>query len=164
MPWLLLYAVIGLVVPALVIDRVGPLRAVAGRWCCRAGGACVARSSGSPGYVAWGSVRIALGIGTLALIDLAVDGLDDDIAWLIAGAAWALVNTVAYPALACLDAVLHLETRMRTEGLDIVVSRARATGRHATALLGAGSLMRWWNEVVAASARCCRCRRWCWPC
>jgi hypothetical protein len=129
LPWLVLYALIGLVVPALVIDRVGPVRAV-GRsvvLSCRGGlrGAFVRIA----GYVAWGSVRIALGIGTLALIDLAAGDLDDDVAWLIAGAAWALVNTVAYPALACLDAVLHLETRMRTEGLDITLSRAHATGR-----------------------------------
>ncbi|GAA1040080.1 hypothetical protein GCM10009557_60360 [Virgisporangium ochraceum] len=134
-PWFALYALIGLVVPALVIDRVGPLRAI-GRsmvLSCRGGlrGAFVRLA----GYVAWGAVRVALGIGTLALIDLAVDSLDDDIAWLIAGTAWALVNTVAYPALACLDAVLHLETRMRTEGLDITLSRARATGRPPAASL-----------------------------
>jgi hypothetical protein len=39
------------------------------------------------------------------------------------------VNTVSYATLACLDAVLHLETRMRTEGLDIVAVRARQHGR-----------------------------------
>lgn len=129
LPWFLLYAVVGLAVPALVIDRVSPLRAV-GRsvvLSCRGGlrGAAVRIA----GYVAWGAVRIALGVGTLALISLAVDSLDDGTRWLIAGIAWALVNTVAYPALACLDAVLHLETRMRTEGLDIALSRAYATGR-----------------------------------
>lgn len=134
-PWLLLYAVVGLAVPALLIDRVGPVRAI-GRsvaLSCRGGlrGAAVRIA----GYVAWGAVRVALGIGTLALINLAVDSLDDDIRWLIAGVAWALVNTVAYPALACLDAVLHLETRMRTEGLDIAISRAHATGHPPAASL-----------------------------
>jgi hypothetical protein len=43
-------------------------------------------------------------------------------------AVWALVNAVAYPALACLDAVLHLENRMRVEGLDIALSRALRLG------------------------------------
>jgi hypothetical protein len=135
LPWFLLYALIGLAVPALVIDRISPARAV---WrsvvlSCRGGlrGAAVRIA----GYVAWGAVRVALGIGTLALINLAVSTLDDGTRWLIAGVAWAVVNTVAYPVLACLDAVLHLETRIRTEGLDIELSRARATGRSPAASL-----------------------------
>ena len=36
------------------------------------------------------------------------------------------MNSVAYPALACLDAVTHLDTRMRTEGLDIQLARTPA--------------------------------------
>ena len=135
LPWFVLYALIGLAVPALVIDRVNPVRAI---WrsvvlSCRGGlrGAAVRIA----GYVACGAVRVALGIGTLALINLAVDSLDDGTRWLIAGIAWALVNTVAYPVLACLDAVLHLETRIRTEGLDIELSRAHATGRSPAASL-----------------------------
>lgn len=36
------------------------------------------------------------------------------------------MNTVAYPALACLDAVIHLDNRMRTEGLDIRLARSPA--------------------------------------
>jgi hypothetical protein len=37
--------------------------------------------------------------------------------------------------LACLDAVLHLETRIRTEGLDILLTRAGEHGRLTPALL-----------------------------
>jgi hypothetical protein len=134
-PWFLLYAVVGFAVPALVIDRVGPMRAI-GRsavLACRGGlrGGAVRMT----GYLAWWAVRLALGVGTLALLDLAVSGIGDDLRWLIAAIAWTAVNAVAYPALACLDAVLHLETRMRTEGLDIALSRAYATGRPPAATL-----------------------------
>ncbi len=40
------------------------------------------------------------------------------------GLAWLMVNTLAYPALACLDAVLWLDIRMRTEGLDLSLRRS----------------------------------------
>ena len=54
---------------------------------------------------------------------------------------WILANTVVYAALACLDAVLYLETRMRVEGLDVAVGRSRRLGRPVdlaqTAVLGA---------------------------
>ena len=134
-PWFVLFALAGLAIPALVIDRVSPTRAV---WrsavlSCRGG----LRAAGVrfTGYIAWWAVRLALGIGTLAVLDLVVTGIGEGTRWLIAGIAWAIVNAVAYPALACLDAVLHLETRMRTEGLDIAVARAQATGRPAAASL-----------------------------
>jgi hypothetical protein len=136
LPWLLVYALVGLIVPALVIDRVGPLRAI-GR-----GLALVTRSGLRAagvrlvGYVAWSAVRVALGFGSIALLSIAVQNPDSGWVWLAAVVAWAGVNAVAYPALACLDSVLHLETRMRTEGLDIALSRTRATGRLSTAALG----------------------------
>jgi hypothetical protein len=43
--------------------------------------------------------------------------------------AWVVVNTVAYAMLACFDAVLYLDTRVRTEGLDIAVARTLRQGR-----------------------------------
>jgi hypothetical protein len=134
-PWFVLFALIGLAVPALVIDRVGPGRAL---WrsvvlSCRGG----LRAAGvrTTGYLAWWAVRLALGIGTLAVLDIVVTGIGEGTRWLVAGVAWAAVNAVAYPAIACLDAVLHLETRMRTEGLDIALSRAYASGRPPAATL-----------------------------
>ena len=135
LPWFALFALVGLAVPALVIDRVNPARAV---WrsivlSCRGG----LRAAGVrfTGYLAWWAVRVGLGVGTLAVLNLLVDGIDEGTRWLVAGVAWTLVNAVAYPAIACLDAVLHLETRMRTEGLDIALARATATGRSAAATL-----------------------------
>jgi hypothetical protein len=132
-PWFAVYAVTGLIVPTLVIDRVGPLRAVSrGLGLAMRGGLrpCGVRLVG---YVGWWAVRLALGIGSIALLKLALDDTNEGWLWVSAVIAWCGVNAVAYPALACLDAVLHLETRMRTEGLDIAVARSRATGRSAAA-------------------------------
>ena len=39
------------------------------------------------------------------------------------GAAALVVNAIAYPVLGCLDVMLLLESRMRTEGLDITLRR-----------------------------------------
>jgi hypothetical protein len=124
--WAVAYALVGLAVPALVIDRLSPVAAgvrgvaLACRSGLRAGGIRVL------GYLAWLAIRLALGFGGVAA--LSVTGAGGQ-AWAaeLSVLIWLLVNTVAYPTLACLDAVLHLETRMRTEGLDIWLSRA---GRH----------------------------------
>jgi hypothetical protein len=132
--WFAVYALLGLAAPAVVLDRLGPGRALvrsAGLACragLRAGGVRVL------GYLAWLAIRVALGFGAVAALDaLSLDRPQ----WtgLLSAAAWLLVNTLAYPTLACLDAVLHLETRMRTEGLDILLSRARHHGRLAPELL-----------------------------
>ncbi|GIJ51049.1 hypothetical protein Val02_79350 [Virgisporangium aliadipatigenens] len=129
-PWFVVYALIGFAAPALVIDRVNPFRAV-GRsvaMSVRVGlrGAGVRLLA----YFGWATVRLALGFGTIGPLELLTgSALDNATVWLVAGFAWTVVNAVVYPILASLDAVLHLETRMRTEGLDIAIGRARATGR-----------------------------------
>jgi hypothetical protein len=135
LPWFLVYAVVGLVVPALIIDRVGPMHAIGRSAVLSCRGGLRAAAVRLTGYLAWWAVRLALGVGTLALLDIAVTDLGQGTRWVVAGIAWAAVNAVAYPALACLDAVLHLETRMRTEGLDIAMSRAYATGHPPAATL-----------------------------
>ncbi|MFG1953609.1 hypothetical protein [Micromonospora sp. NPDC048830] len=136
--WLVGWALLGSVASALVVDRVtaprAPLRAAA--LALRAG--CRAAAVRLLGYLAWWIVRVGLALGgfyglrALGVLDLS------DPAWAapVAGILWGAVNAVAYPALACLDAVLHLEGRMRTEGLDIRLSRAPA-GRTEPALLAA---------------------------
>lgn len=124
--WAIGYALFGLAAPALILDRVGPLRAL-GRSAVlsfRGGRAAGIRVVG---YLGWLSVRVALGLGVVAAFEYVnVTGAD----WRVpaALAAWLIVDTIAYPSLACLDAVLHLETRMRTEGLDIRLARAGAHG------------------------------------
>lgn len=132
--WFIGYALLGLAVPAVVLDRLGPGRALvrgaalASRAGLRAGAVRVL------GYLAWLAIRVALGLGAVAALDaLSLDRPE----WtgLMSALAWLLINTIAYPTLACLDAVLHLETRMRTEGLDILLSRARHHGPLTPALL-----------------------------
>ncbi|SCL28243.1 hypothetical protein GA0070616_3655 [Micromonospora nigra] len=131
--WFVGFALLGAVAPALVVDRVPALRAPV------RSATLALRLGGRAGwirllaYLVWWIVRIGLGLG----VWYAVTGLDlFDPGWgdLLSLAIWAGVNAVAYPALACLDAVLHLETRTRTEGLDIRLSRAAPTAAEATLL------------------------------
>ena len=144
-PWLFWYALAGLSGPALVVDRrpvpgapvppgvaptrgLGPLAAIG-----RSSG-LVRGAGGRPGlirllgYLAWWSIRLALGGGSVSLLQVVLPA-DSPFWWPAAMAVWTVVDTLAYAALGCLDAVLHLETRMRVEGLDIAVSRAVRTGR-----------------------------------
>ncbi|MDG4802769.1 hypothetical protein [Micromonospora sp. WMMD980] len=124
--WFVAYGLLGLVVPVLVLDGVpahrAPGRAV--RLAVRVGGRAAAVRL--LGYLGWWLVRIGIGLGVpyglgrLGLFDVSAFALP------VAVAAQVAVNALAYPALACLDAVLHLETRIRTEGLDIRLSRAPA--------------------------------------
>jgi hypothetical protein len=73
------------------------------------------------GYLAWLMLRLALGLaGQFVLAWLGMD----DTPWLRA-TGWLVANTVAYPALACLDAALYLQARIRTEGLDIAMALSK---------------------------------------
>jgi hypothetical protein len=120
--WAVGYALVGLAVPVLVVDRVGPGQALvrgaalASRAGLRAGSIRVL------GYLAWLGIRLALGFGGVAA--LGMTPLGNRWAAEVSMLVWLLVNSIAYPTLACLDAALHLETRMRTEGLDIWLARA----------------------------------------
>ncbi|GII23571.1 hypothetical protein [Planosporangium mesophilum] len=125
-PWVIGYGLVGLAVPTLVIDRYGVGRALlrSARLSVRAG--MRAASVRVAGYLAWLAIRAALTLGGPFVLYELFPGQP----WL-PGAVVAIavaVNGVAYPALACLDAVLHLETRMRTEGLDIWLARALRPG------------------------------------
>jgi hypothetical protein len=132
--WAIGYALVGLAVPVLVVDGVGPGRALArgAVLACRAG----LRAGGIRvlGYLAWLAIRLALGFGGVAALEFTGTGAR---AWAaeLSVLVWLLVNSVAYPTLACLDAALHLETRMRTEGLDIWLSRAARHHRLGSAAL-----------------------------
>ncbi|PZG15783.1 hypothetical protein C1I95_18915 [Micromonospora craterilacus] len=123
--WFVGFALLGAVTPALVLDRVGPLRAVARAaiLALRVDGRGAALRV--LGYLVWWIIRVGLGWGLftgLSTLGLVTAGWAVAVATLV----WAAVNAVAYAALACLDAVVHLETRIRTEGLDIHLSRAPA--------------------------------------
>ncbi|MDG4820908.1 hypothetical protein O7635_03455 [Asanoa sp. WMMD1127] len=118
-----------LAVPVLVVDRVNPFRAI-GR------GIKLAGRSGARAlwillvaYFTWWLIRVLVGTGGGNLLSQLVPLPDEAIGVLLVGMRVA-VNTLAYAALACLVATLHLETRFRTEGLDIALSR----GLHADPL------------------------------
>jgi hypothetical protein len=128
LPWPLAYGLLGLAVPAVVIDRRGPFGALlrslrlAGR-----GGLRIAWIR-LLGYLTWLLIRIAIGLGGLALLTEFAAMNSAFIDHLFTGIAWLAVNCIAYPVLACLDATLHLDARMRTEGLDITLGRALKRG------------------------------------
>lgn len=123
--WIAVLGLFGMTGPALVVDRSrNPLGRSAGL-AVRAGmrGVWVLLIA----YLTWFAVRLALGAGWTNLASF-VTGADPVVAWWLAPAAWALANTVAYAALACVGAVLLLDVRVRTEGLDIAISRTRSRG------------------------------------
>lgn len=120
--WVIAYPLFGLAVPALVIDRRGVFRAL-GR-----GVKMLFRTGGRPigirllGYLGWLPLRLAFLFGGLAIADF-VGLRGGTIPLLVAGGFAAIANSFAYATLAGLDAVVHLETRIRTEGLDIALHR-----------------------------------------
>jgi hypothetical protein len=123
--WLAVLGLFAMTGPALAVDRSrNPLGRSAGL-AVRSGmrGVWILLA----GYLTWFAVRFALGAGWTQLASF-VTGADPVFAWWLAPAAWALANTVAYAALACLAAVLLLDVRVRTEGLDIAISRTRSRG------------------------------------
>ncbi|MET7417573.1 hypothetical protein [Dactylosporangium sp. NPDC005555] len=139
LPWIYFFGAIGLAAPALVVDRVAPGPALArSLTLAPVGLRGVAIRLG--GYGGWAAIRVAIGLGTAALLDVFVPD-SSTAAQIVTMVVWVLANTVVYAALACIDAVLYLETRMRIEGLDVAVGRSRRLGHPVdlahTALLGA---------------------------
>ncbi|WP_433824646.1 hypothetical protein ACQP2E_21120 [Actinoplanes sp. CA-015351] len=135
-PWLILYGLIGMATPALTLDRVpGPLSAF-GR-----SARLAVRDGVRPallrllGYFTWFMVRFALGTAWVTVASQAGWTVGNTVLAWVVPLAWGLANTVAYPALACLDAVLLVEARIRTEGLDIEIARDRARGGDGSAAL-----------------------------
>jgi hypothetical protein len=138
LPWIAWYLFTGLAAPALVIDRLGPMSALGRSF------ALVSRAGLRPGFIrllgyfAWWLIRLALAAGGLAALHLSGQ-MSTGISLRVAGIlAWAMVNTVAYAVLGCLDTVLHLENRMRVEGLDLALGRALRRGIPADQIVAAG--------------------------
>ncbi|MPZ26423.1 MAG: hypothetical protein GEV12_08190 [Micromonosporaceae bacterium] len=135
--WSAGYGLLGLAVPAVVIDRLGPVAAVrrsvvlSSRGLLRTGRVRVLA------YLGWFVIRLAWGLGALSVIGLFYSSPSTTTDNLLMALAYLLVNALAYPMLACLDVVLHLEARMRTEGLDIALRRSLHRGVDPTpALVG----------------------------
>lgn len=137
--WLFWFMLTGAAVPALVIDAVpgGPFGAIGRsfglvRHGMRSGGLRLLA------YLPWLTLRLVLSvIGAATILDFF--GLRTNTAGLVVDyVAFVALNTVAYAMIASVDAVAHLETRMRLEGLDIALARAAATGEAVAPVLKAG--------------------------
>ena len=139
-PWFFLYGFLGPAAPALMIDKVGPGQALTRSFGLASRCGLRAAFMRIGGYLSWLAIRLALGLGGAQALKLV---LPETESWQVVTSmvALLLVNSVAYATLACLDAVVYLETRMRTEGLDLAVARAQRLGRRVdlaeSALLGA---------------------------
>jgi len=133
--WPIPYGLVGLAAPVVVIDRYGPGRALlrSVRLASRDGLRVVWIRV--LGYTAWLFVRYGLTAATLAIIGFGFTSPSSTVDNLMMGAVAVVVNALAYPVLGCLDVVLHLETRMRTEGLDIMLRGALRRGVTAEAAL-----------------------------
>jgi hypothetical protein len=86
------------------------------------------------GYLTWFAIRFALGAGWTAVAARLSGSQPQWQSWLVP-IAWGLADTVAYAALACVAAVLLVDIRMRTEGLDIAIGLARGRGAEPAATL-----------------------------
>ncbi|HZE39587.1 MAG TPA: hypothetical protein VE172_12325 [Stackebrandtia sp.] len=130
-PWFAVFAIFGLSVPALIADGLSPGRAL---W---RSPKLLLRSSGRTAgvqllaYFSWLLIRLVL---TCAAGYIVLSGVIDfstilfDYFLIVLGLCYLAINTAGYAMLACVEAVLHIETRVRSEGLDIAVTRMRARG------------------------------------
>lgn len=121
--WIFAWGFFGLTGPVLAIDRARNPFTALGR------SAALASREGLrglrillAGYLTWFVVRLAFGAGWLALAEMLLDARP---AWAaaVAPVAWGLADTVAYAALGAIAAVLVVDVRVRTEGLDIAIRR-----------------------------------------
>jgi hypothetical protein len=134
-PWLILYGLVSLTAAVLVIDRAGnPFSALARSARLAVRGGLRGFWTLASAYLTWFVIRLALGSGWVWILTRLSGGEPAWLTWLTP-VAWVLANAVAYSALACVAAVLLLETRIRTEGLDIAVGRARSRGEDDAAAL-----------------------------
>ncbi|GLY97723.1 hypothetical protein [Actinoplanes sp. NBRC 103695] len=124
-PWAVFYGFFAMTPAALVIDRaknpLGRAMRLAGRQTARGFWILITA------YLTWAAVRGALGIGWTEMVRL-ITGAEPEFQTWVVPAARALGNGVAYAALACVSAVLVIDVRVRTEGLDILISRTRSLG------------------------------------
>lgn len=136
--WMLTYGLLGLTVPAVVVDRLGPGRALLRSVRLSTRGVLRTLRVRVLAYLSWFLLRLGWGLGVLALIRLVYTSPSTMVDNLLMAGVYLLVNALAYPMLASLDVVLHLEARMRTEGLDISLRRALRRGVDPTPVLVGG--------------------------
>jgi hypothetical protein len=122
--WMWTYGSLGLAAPAAVIERRGPLGAVGRSVGLSARGFLRTIRVRVLAYLGWWVIRVGWGLGVLSVIGLFYTSPNETMDNVLMAMVYLVVNALAYPTLACLDAVLLLEARMRTEGLDIALRQA----------------------------------------
>lgn len=131
--WPFAYGLVGLAAPAVVIDELAALRALGRSVKLASRNVMRAMWIRVLGYVAWLFIRLGLSIAAVAVVSIFYSSPSSTVDNVLMGASWLVVNALAYPVLGCLDVALHLDVRMRTEGLDIAVRgslrRGAATDR-----------------------------------
>jgi hypothetical protein len=122
--WLVAYPLMGMATVALVIDGTAAARSWTRGLGLSTRSGMRAAAIRLLGYLSWLMARLAFGLGSVAgLQGLGIVPPGPAGPWVSAGFLF-VINTVAYASLASLDAVLLIETRIRTEGLDIALTRA----------------------------------------
>lgn len=133
--WICVYGLLGLTVPAVVVERLGPGRALLRSLGLSVRGFLRTLRIRVLAYLSWFWIRLGWGLGVLALVELAYRSPNTTVDNLLMAGVYLVANTLMYPMLASLDVVLHLEVRMRTEGLDISLRRALRRGVDPTPVL-----------------------------
>ena len=128
--WAVAYGLLGLVAPAIVIDGYGPIGALGRTLALSSRGFFRVGWIRILGYLVWLIIRLALSQAVIAAISYFYEPPSSTMDNVVMGITWLIVNALAYPMLGSLDVALHLESRMRTEGLDIAL---RASLRRNTA-------------------------------
>lgn len=126
--WPFVYGLVGLAAPAVVVDQRGPLAALGRSVALSARGGGRALWIRILGYLAWLFIRLGLSVAVVAVVEIFYSSPSATVDNILMGTTWLVVNALAYPVLGCLDVVNHLETRMRTEGLDIALRRSLRRG------------------------------------
>jgi hypothetical protein len=126
--WPFAYGLLGLAAPAVVIDQLSPARALMRSLVLTRRTLLRGMWIRVLGYLAWLLIRLGLSLASIAIVNLVYTSPSNTVDNLLMGGVWLLVNALAYPVLGCFDVALHLEIRMRTEGLDIALRRTLRRG------------------------------------
>ena len=126
--WPIPYGLVGLAAPAVVLERRGPFSALWRSMRLASRDALRAVWIRVLGYAAWLIIRLALTTATITLVEIFGTSPSETTDRLLLAGTAVLANALAYPMLGCLDVMLLLEARMRTEGLDISLRRTLARG------------------------------------
>lgn len=133
--WPLPFGLLGMAPAAVVVEQRGPFAAVGRsmRLAFRLGMRAVWIRI--LGYLSWAVIRLALYSALSALVAVFLNPPSSTVDNIVMAAIAVVTNSLAYPALACLDVMLLVETRMRSEGLDIALRRDLRRGLASAASL-----------------------------